>query len=212
MDIPSSARLLNDISWMPRCPYCGVASPVLIRRWHSGDPTPRSDGQPTSKWQANSCTVCGGVVLLKGNPGEAAANSRIVSVLPEPKTAHEDIPQPARTFLQQAYETLHAPDAAAVMAGSAVDGMLKAHGLTEGSLYSRIDKALAQNILTQGMADWAHEVRLGSNRPRHADAAKPHVSASEAKQAVEFAEALGYFLFVLTARVNRGITNAKAAV
>src|ERR1700736_2603886 len=43
---------------------------------------------------------------------------------------------------KQAYETLHAPDAAAVMAGSAVDGMLKALGYTEGSLYSRIDKAV----------------------------------------------------------------------
>jgi hypothetical protein len=120
------------------------------------------------------------------------------------------MPEMARRFLQQAYETLHAPDAAAVMAGSAVDAMLKQKGYEKGSLYERIDKALANNVLTQGMADWAHEVRLGSNRPRHADIDRPHTTPDEAKQSVEFAEALGNFLFVLTAKINRGIAAAKA--
>lgn len=84
------------------------------------------------------------------------------------------------------------------LAGSAVDAMLKKRGYETGSLYARIDKALADNLLTKRMADWAHEVRLGSNRPRRADKDKPHVSASEAAQSVEFAEALGNFPFVLT--------------
>ena len=97
------------------------------------------------------------------------------------------------------------------MAGSAVDAMLKARGLETGNLYTRIDEALASNLLTKGMADWAHEVRLGSNRPRHADKERPHVSPEEAKQSVEFADALGNFLFVLTARVNRGLKEATGA-
>jgi len=134
-----------------------------------------------------------------------------IGLFPDAKTAHEDIPEPARTSLQEAYETLHAPDAAAVMAGSAVDAMLKARGLETGNLYTRIDEALASNLLTKGMADWAHEVRLGSNRPRHADQERPHVSPEEAKQSVEFADALGNFLFVLTARVNRGLKEATGA-
>jgi hypothetical protein len=133
------------------------------------------------------------------------------NVFPEPKRAHEDVPDIARKFLQQALETLHAPDAAAVMAGAAVDAMLKAKKYENGSLYDRIDRALADNVLTQDMADWAHEVRLGSNRPRHADAKRPHVSPEEAKQSVEFAEALASFLFVLTARIERGIEAAGKA-
>jgi hypothetical protein len=56
----------------------------------------------------------------------------------------------ARKFLQQAYETLHAPDAAAVMAASAVDAMLKDLGYSEGSLYARIDKAAEDGVLTKG--------------------------------------------------------------
>tara|TARA_R110001592_G_scaffold321380_1_gene599864 strand:+ start:958 stop:1374 length:417 start_codon:yes stop_codon:yes gene_type:complete len=132
-------------------------------------------------------------------------------LFPAPKVAHEDIPEVARNFLQQAFETLHAPDASAVMAGSAVDAMLKAKGLTEGSLYARIDAAVEQHILTEAMGDWAHEVRLGSNRPRHADEERPHVTEEEAQQSVEFAEALGNFLFVLTAKIERGIELAKSA-
>ena len=96
------------------------------------------------------------------------------------------------------------------MAGSAVDAMLKERGYIEGSLYSRIDQALNDHVLTQGMADWAHSVRLGSNRPRHADADRPHLTPEEAEQSVEFAEALGDFLFVLTAQITRGIEAAAS--
>jgi hypothetical protein len=135
----------------------------------------------------------------------------VAELFPAQQEAHQDIPEPARRFLQQAFESLHAPDTAAVMAGSAVDAMLKHLGFTEGSLYSRIDQAVEQHKITLDMGGWAHEVRLGSNRPRHADEKSLHVTPEEAKQSVEFAEALGNFLFVLTARIKRGTTAAKEA-
>lgn len=94
------------------------------------------------------------------------------------------------------------------MAGSAVDAMLKSRNYTVGSLYTRIDKAFEDHLLTKGMADWAHSVRLGSNRPRHSDENEPHVSPAEARRSVDFAEALGNFLFVLTAQIERGMEAA----
>ncbi len=199
---------LSDVS---RCPYCSVANPNLGEIWVSEEPVPRSTPGPTYMWGLYRCASCGGVVLARGMPNNHNNNVQVEVLLPEPKRAHEDIPEPARTFLQQALETLHAPDAAAVMAGSAVDAMLKDLGYTDGSVYARIETAVAQHKLTEGMGDWAHEVRLGSNRPRHADAEKPHVSSQEANQSVEFAEALGFFLFVLTKRIERGTAAAKAA-
>jgi hypothetical protein len=135
----------------------------------------------------------------------------VFRLYPEQKSAAEELPERARTYLQQAYETQNAPDACAVMAGSAVDAMLKELGLTEGSVYARIETAVEKNLLTKSMGEWAHEVRLGSNRPRHADNEHPHVSPKEAAQSVEFAEALGHFLFVLSARIDRGIEAAKTA-
>jgi hypothetical protein len=199
---------LSDVT---RCPYCGIANPTLERLWQSQQPIARATPGPTHIWATFRCTSCGGVVLAKGGPNQHVVNPTVVQVILEPKAAHEDIPEPARTFLQQAFETLHAPDAAAVMAGSAVDSMLKKLGYQEGAVYERIQKAVAEHKLTEGMGAWAHEVRLGSNRPRHADLEKPHVSLDEAKQSVEFAEALGFFLFVLTKRVERGTDAAKKA-
>ncbi|MBT1156313.1 DUF4145 domain-containing protein [Aminobacter anthyllidis] len=191
-----------------RCPHCSIADPLLSLVWHSDENgLQRTDGQNRKGWSVFACRTCGSLVTAQsyGQDWKGAA----YEIFPDEKHAHEDIPPIARRFLQQAYETLHAPDAAAVMAGSAVDSMLKAKGYSDGSLYQRIDKALADNILTKGMADWAHSVRLGSNRPRHADENKPHTSWEEAQQAVDFAEGLGTFLFVLTARIERGIKAAE---
>jgi hypothetical protein len=188
-----------------RCPHCGVATPNMFRLWSD-----KFKGLGHQGWAAYRCNSCSGVVVSYLKLGNGSFDA--LRLWPAEKVVHEDLPDPARTFLKQAFETLHAPDAAAVMAGSAVDAMLKEKGLEKGSLYDRIDQALQQNILTEGMAKWAHSVRLGSNRPRHADKEKPHVSPDEAKQSVEFAEALGQFLFVLTARIDRGIEAAEKAV
>jgi hypothetical protein len=158
-------------------------------------------------------TCCGGLLLAAGprNPPDNASINVIETIWPAVRTAAAEIPDPARRFLQQAMETLHAPDAAAVMAGSAVDAMLKHFKLTEGSVYKRIDEAVNQHILTAAMGEWAHEVRLGANKPRHSDQENPHVSPQEAQQSVEFAEALAHFLFVLSSRVKKGIEDAKTA-
>lgn len=157
------------------------------------------------------CTRCGGIVTAKATGLYNIENGYVEEVYPAVPSAHEDIPSIARRFLQQAMDTMQSPDAAAVMAGAAVDAMLKELGYEKGSVYSRIDEALADNKLTESMAKWAHVVRLGSNRPRHADKENPHVSLTEAKQSVEFAEALGSFLFVLSAKIDRGIAAAEAA-
>ena len=195
---------------MSRCPHCGVAAPHLSREWASPGPTDRADGRKGEFWGAFRCATCGGITTVRADIGGHPIRFTILRTFPSGRSAHEDLPAIARQYLQQAYETLHAPDAAAMVAGSAVDAMLKERGLVNGSLYSRIDEALSQNILTNGMAEWAHSVRLGSNRPRHSDTERPHVTPEEARQSVDFAEALGNFLFVLTSRIERGITAAKA--
>ncbi|HRF07360.1 MAG TPA: DUF4145 domain-containing protein [Xanthobacteraceae bacterium] len=198
---------------LDRCPHCSIAAPNFYLVWGSQGYVAHTDSSAYRMWGAYACRSCGSIVAVRGEPnsGSDGGTLRLDGIFPAVTQAHKDIPDVARRFLQQAFETLHAPDAAAMLAGSAVDAMLKQLGLKVGSLYARIDEALQKNILTQGMADWAHSVRLGSNRPRHSDEDNPHVSSEEAKQSVEFAEALASFLFVLTARINRGIAAAKKA-
>ena len=211
-DGPPRRQLFGEhLGGVSNCPHCGVANPTLSRLWQSSGLVPRGTVGPRQVWGIYCCTSCGSCVLARGKDNQNAVNAEITEVIPSPKEAHSDIPEPARGFLQQAYQTMHAPDAAVMTAGSAVDAMLKRLGYEESSVYSRINKAVEEHKLNEEMGGWAHEVRLGSNRPRHADNEKPHATAAEAKQSVEFAEALGYFLFVLTKQVERGTTAAKAA-
>lgn len=195
-----------------RCPHCQIANPTMPIEWQPKR-TDRTDGAEPEIWAGYRCTTCGSIIVARGHNVVINHEHKIAidEFYPPSKAAAIDIPPIARRFLQQAYDTLHAPDAAAVMAGSSVDAMLKELGYVDGSVYARIEKAVQNNVLTKGMGQWAHEVRLGSNRPRHADADRPHVSSTEARQSVEFAEALGQFLFVLTARIERGIKDATDA-
>lgn len=185
-----------------RCPHCGVGRPQFAQIQDFGI-------RGNRQWAVYCTTCCGGLLLAEGRKGMTVPNGPIETLYPSAPSAAPEIPDPARRYLQQALETLHAPDAAAVMAGSAVDAMLKHFNLIEGSVYHRIDEAVRQHILTAAMGDWAHEVRLGSNRPRHADRENPHISPQQAQQSVEFAEALGHFLFVLSSRINKGIEDAR---
>lgn len=98
-----------------------------------------------------------------------------------------------------------------MLTASSVDAMLKAKGYTEGSLYSRIDKAAADHLITADMAHWAHAVRLDANDQRHADEAADLPSEVDARRCIDFASALGQFLFTLPARVKKGLAGPAQA-
>ena len=71
---------------------------------------------------------------------------------PSSPEVDEALPEKARTYLRQALNSLSAPAGAVMLAASAVDAMLKGKGLKEGSLYSRIDKAATDHLITKEMA------------------------------------------------------------
>lgn len=132
-------------------------------------------------------------------------------MIPDDEIEVGGLPDRAARYLSQAIGSMFAPDGAVMLAGSAVDALLKEKGYTAGSVYERINKAVEDHVLTADMAEWAHAVRLEANRPRHADLDEPHATAAEAKQSIEFAKALGDFLFVFPARVAAGKQAADEA-
>lgn len=188
----------------PRCPHCNVAKPNLQNAFSLS--TNDDNGDNPRAWRAYTCRNCGGVVLAVA-PLIDVHNwdaKSITEIWPAPQVVHTSIPERARTFLEQAIASIHAPAGAVLLTGSAVDAMLKAKGLKEGNLYSRIEKAAAENLITAEMASWAHEVRLDANDQRHADEDAALPNEAEAGKATDFAMALAQFLFVLPARVARG--------
>ena len=97
-----------------------------------------------------------------------------------------------------------------MLAASAVDAMLKHKGYKDGSLYQRIEDAAADHIITEDMATWAHQVRLDANDQRHADESAQFPTTEEAQRSLDFAMALAEILFVLPARVTRGLQESVA--
>jgi hypothetical protein len=197
-----SVKLEDRLVGLVRCPQCGVASPEMEMMWRSECIIPRAESGYGYNWAVYKCTSCRLLVLAQSRLGNQGT-SELERIYPDVESVEEDIPERARNYLGQAIGSIHAPDGAAMLAGSAVDAMLKAKGLTEGSVYKRIDQAVEQHILTKEMGDWAHDVRLGANRPRHADQDDPHVTTKEARQAIEFAKTLGTVLFVLPNRIAK---------
>lgn len=82
---------------------------------------------------------------------------------------------------------------------------LVAKQLTSGSLYDRIDEAAKIHLITDGMKQWAHQVRLDANDQRHADLSVQLPTMDDAKRCLDFALALAEFVYVLPAKVTRGI-------
>jgi len=194
--------ILSENLVISRCPHCAVSNPNLHRR-HYLD-THDHAGTNQRKWAIYVCSRCGGVV----SAWATNHNGAVQGYFPKSKSIKEDIPERPRTYLQQALESLHAPAGAVMLAASAVDSMLKLKNYTDGSLYKRIENAVNDNLITQEMASWAHEVRLDANDQRHADEAADLPTPEDAEKVIDFSSALAELLFVLPNRVERGINQA----
>lgn len=191
---------------LERCPHCNVDKPTL-QYWNQLE-TQDFAKQVKRLWRFYQCMRCGNMVSAWA-PGH---NQEVKEIYPKPVAVEEAIPPRAKEYLSQALNSLSSPSGAIMLAASSVDAMLKAKGLKDGSLYSRIDKAAETHLITPEMAAWAHEVRLDANEQRHDDESQPLPDAAAARRAVDFVVALGQFMFVLPARVSRGIADAKSAV
>ena len=194
--------LENELE-LSRCPHCQVDRPRLA--FSSQFETRTHNGTNQRFWRTYVCSRCGGAVLAASDTqiGEAT------EMYPKATEVDDTVEPRAREYLGQALSTLHAPGGSILLSASAVDTMLKDKGYTEGSLYSRIDKAKEDHLITEEMAKWAHQVRLDANEQRHADEDAPLPEEEEAKTCVNFALALAEFLYVLPARVTRGIQESE---
>ncbi len=197
-----------------RCTHCNVQSPnltIVHQVITNVDAAPNFGAKREyNGWATYCCASCAGIILVtmpaqKIHNGEFLIHaSAPATAWPREQSVSDDIPERARRYLSQAISSLAQPDASILVAGSSVDAMLKAKGLNEGSLYKRIEEARNSGLITSGMADWANEVRLAANDQRHADENSEHNTLNDAKRLVDFTLALGEFLFVLPAKVQRG--------
>lgn len=205
---------------LARCPHCRIAHPNLSSNlfYNEGDTdyhllTTDHRQQQERLWAVYTCSRCGGVVLAAARFYGASSMDPVSEIYPTPVQVDDALPPTAKEYLTQAIDSLHAPAGSVMLCASAVDAMLKSKGYTAGSLYTRINKAADDHLITEGMKEWAHEVRLDANDQRHADETATLPTTAAAQRSIEFAQSLGQFLFALPAQVARGraATQAMAA-
>ena len=197
--IKSGLSLLMD-----RCSHCGIAHPNLNLNHQLS--TKDKSNSIERLWSIFVCQSCGGVVTISS---WSDIPDEIDEIFPSPRILDPSIPLKASEFIRQALDSIHAPAASIMVACSALDEILKQKGLTDGNLYSRIKMAVKKNLITPEMETWANEVRLVANDQRHADESAALPTMDDAKRVLDFVLALAEFLFVLTSRVRKGISDAK---
>ena len=191
--------ILADQLSLARCPHCSIDRPTL----HKITEIQTTDYQNNNSrcWRIYKCSRCGGLVTAAASRW----NGPLIESYPEIQDIDESLPPDAREYLNQAKNSLHSPAGSVMLAASAVDAMLKAKQYEEGVLYTRIDQAAEDHVITPDMALWAHQVRLDANDQRHADQNTALPKIEDAKRSLEFVMALGQFMFVLPDRVQRGL-------
>lgn len=186
-----------------RCPHCSIDNPNLTLTHNVNTKT--HDQKNLRFWGVFICKRCGGLVTAYAR----SEKGEIEKYFPESTIIEDSIPDRAKEYLEQAVRSIHSPAGAVMLAASAIDSMLKEKGYIEGTLYKRIKQATSDNLLTKEMEKWAHEVRLDANDQRHADVNSDLPDEEDAKKTIDFSQALAQFLFVLPARIQRGIENAQ---
>jgi hypothetical protein len=194
---------LSENLTLDKCPHCKVDKPNLKKAHSLG--TTNYQGADQKNWGIYICARCGRLVTAAARQ----VNGEVIEFYPRLDKIDDTIPSPAKDYLQQANDTIHAPAGSILLSGTAVDSMLKLKGYKDGNLFSRINKAAADHVITEGMSKWAHEVRLEANDQRHADENKGLPTIDDAKHSLDFAKALGQFLFVLPSKVEEGIKAAS---
>lgn len=191
----------NDLE-LERCPHCGVSNPGMPVKYHL---TTTGTNGVSRLWKFYACTRCGGTVCASAKAdGSDVEKLPVLDHFPKTYSINKAIKGRAFDYLQQAMQCLHAPSGAILLASSSVDAMLKHHKYTEGSFHDRIEEAAKDHLITEDMKDWAHTVRLEGNIERHADNTAPLPTEEDAKRTLDFALALGEYLYVLPERVKLG--------
>jgi len=183
---------------LDRCPSCGVAKPMLTRIW-------AVVATANHFYATYGCSWCPGVIFVRA----AHDGGELLQCWPPIGSVPKEVPDRPREYLRQAQESLSQPAGSLMLCASGLDAMLKDKGLKDGSLFSRIKQAAEQHLITSDMTKWAHQIRLEANDQRHADDEATLPTEEEARRCLTFALALAEILYVLPARVTRGIEETK---
>lgn len=119
-----------------------------------------------------------------------------------PPALSPEVPASIRRELEEARSCLHYRlyTAATVMAGRALEGIAKHHGVEEKGLHRCIEIMAQNGVLDGRFVEWARELKVLRNQAAHFTG--DSVLREDAEDAVALIEAIATYLFVFARRFN----------
>src|SRR5947209_2344326 len=88
---------------LAKCPHCSVDTPSIVQK--AEFQTRAFDSEVEQFWKAYVCRRCGRAILAVA----FSHNGEVLTIFPKPVVVDLSIPEPARTYLIQAIDSLHSP-------------------------------------------------------------------------------------------------------
>ena len=112
----------------------------------------------------------------------------------------DGVPEPVMRAYEQAIRCFTASsfDACALMCRRCLEALCKAHGISTGSLQSKLEELANQHIIDTRLVEWAHGIRIVGNEAAHDTDAE--LNKDDARDSLDFTEAILMYIFALSNR------------
>lgn len=194
--------------WRLTCAFCGEKG-NFQRVFRQQKKKPNSDKR--LNFDVYQCHNCASFIHVFWSAGEFASMRGGLydfKVLPWPlagkREPSKNWPEGMHRFWVQAHDSLANEnwDAAAVMARSALQFVVRDKGAKKGSLKEEIQDLVAKGILHPLMADWSHEVRELGNDSAHPGPTSEPTDKQDARDIVNFLDLLLLYLYDLPKQIS----------
>lgn len=186
------------------CPFCESKVDGKVK----GEHTDVDAAEEPFKVILLECPVCNSALLGSQEMFQADFDkyewSDTKRLWPRPeKLINWDLPDLVRTSLDEANKCYKAKaySACAVMCGRILEGICKEFGIKNKLLGRGLKELLDKQIIDKKIYEWGQQLRKHRNIGAHASEQK--ISPEDAKDLVEFANAICEYVFVLTAKFEK---------
>ena len=193
----------GDIISRVTCAFCGEDRHLTVEH-HAEKTHPKR--HKTLNYDTCRCTNCGNLTMVlwaESNTG-GISNFRSLPWSLRVQKFPEHWPADVGRYWLQAKRSLEGKnfDAAALMARSALQIVLRKHNAKGSNLNQEIDDLADQGLLPPIMKDWAHTVRLVGNDSAHPKPDENGPSSRDAQELVRFLDFLLEYLYDLPKRIE----------
>jgi len=189
------------------CVFCGESGNYALA-FRADKKKP--NGNKVLHFDTLKCGNCGGYVQVMWSASEHGPQQGLHDyiVQPWPKkvgNGSKNWPDVVKRHWKQANDSLNNGnnDAAAVMARSALQAVMRSQKAVGKDLYNEIDDLATKGILPAVIQEWAHEVRQLAKPAAHPEDDEEETSSEDAEDVVKFLDFLLEYTYDVPAQIEK---------